>query len=125
MKIVSRLFWIALFVGVLVFGWRFAADHSSKVAIKIPALGETELTLWLVLLLAVALGALAMGLIAFFQVTRLRLLGWRYRKMIKSLEAEVHQLRNLPLAETDSPAAQIDVASESDPNAQRALGRGA
>jgi len=124
-KVVSRFFWIALFIGVLVFGWRFAADHSTMVTIKFASFHESQHTLWFVLLLAVGLGALSMGLIAFVQLTRLRLLGRRYRKMIKNLEAEVHQLRNLPLAETDSAAATLDVASESDSNAQRALGRGA
>jgi hypothetical protein len=119
------LFWIALFVGVLVFGWRFAADHSSQVTIKIPVVEEVQVTLWLALLLATAVGAAAAGLMAIFQIARLRLLARRYRKMIKGLESEVHQLRNLPLAETDSPVAQIDIATESDPISQRALGRGA
>jgi hypothetical protein len=125
MKVVSRLFWIALFVGVLVFGWRFAADHASPVTITLPFLAEIQITLWLALLFAVALGALGMGFLALYQLTRLRLLGRRYRKMIRGLESEVHQLRSLPLAEADSPAAQLGVVSDADPISQRALGRGA
>jgi uncharacterized integral membrane protein len=53
---------------------------------------------WLVLLVVFGLGVLLTTLLFLYQVTRLSLLARRYRKEVASLEAEVHKLRNLPLA---------------------------
>ena len=125
MRLASKLIWVAVFVGLLVFGWRFAANHAAQVSVHLPAVEEIQLTLWLALLLATAFGAVFTALVMFFQVARLQLLARRYRKIIKDLESEVHELRNLPLAETDSSAVQIDGDTESDSIIKRALGRGA
>jgi hypothetical protein len=58
---------------------------------------------WLALLAAFAVGAAAAGLIGLYQVAKLRLVARRYRKTVRGLEAEVHQLRTLPLS-SDEPA---------------------
>jgi hypothetical protein len=44
-----------------------------------------------------AAGAGAAGLLAVYRLARLGLVNRRYRKAVDGLEAEVHQLRNLPL----------------------------
>jgi hypothetical protein len=114
-----------LFVGILVLGWGFAADHEQLVTIKTPISSDAEVSLWLALLLAVALGAIAVGSIAAYQMARMGLLARRYRGIIRKLEAEVHELRNLPLDE-DAPApAKPTPELEGAAAARRALGRGA
>jgi len=122
---IRRAFWIAVFVGFLLFGWTFAAKNEIPVAITLPWIGEFQLSLWQALLLATALGVALTGVFTAYQVARLKLLSRRYRKMIRGLEAEVHQLRNLPLADAEPPAIPTESTPERDGVADRALGRGA
>lgn len=123
MRIVRKLLVAVLFVGVLVLGWRFAADHASGVVIRTPV-SESEVSLWLALLGAFALGVLLTGTIASLRLMRQGMLTRRYRKLIRDLESEVHQLRNLPLTAEDAPADGGDLVSDV-PETGRALGRGA
>jgi uncharacterized integral membrane protein len=105
--------------------WRFARDNSGSVTIVVPGLSDVEVLLWVALLAAFALGAILMGLAAAYRVARLGLLARRYRKIIRGLESEVHQLRNLPLTD-DEPASEGSVSEpEPVPAPRRALGRGA
>jgi len=98
MRLVLRLFWLALFVGVLVLGWKFAAANGSEVAISY-VFGElAPAPQWVALLVAFAAGAAASGLVGLYQVAKLRLVTRRFRKTVRGLEAEVHQLRTLPLS---------------------------
>ncbi len=103
MRWARRLLLIATFVGVLVLGWRFAAENSTPVTVGY-LLGEwVGVALWLVVLLAFGVGVAVAGLLAVYQLARLALVTRRYRKTAHEFEAEVHQLRNLPLA-SDEPA---------------------
>ena len=105
--------------------WRFATDNSGAVIIKAPVSGDVEVLLWIALLSAFALGAILTALAVAYQAARLGLLVRRYRKIIRGLESEVHQLRNLPLTD-DEPAPGRSVSeSEVAPAPRRALGRGA
>jgi len=125
MRLVRRLLGVILFVGILVLGWRFAADHAGLVTLKTPVSSDAEISLWLALLLALALGAIAAGSVAAYQVARLGLLARRYRRIIRRLEAEVHELRNLPLDE-DTPVRATPIPElNGAPAPRRALGRGA
>jgi hypothetical protein len=125
MRLVRRLLGIVVFVAILVLGWRFAADHSGLVIIKAPGLGGADISLWLALLLAFALGAILASAVAAYQVARLGLLARHYRKTIRGLESEVHQLRNLPLGD-DGPVPEEPVSElDGSPASRRALGRGA
>jgi uncharacterized integral membrane protein len=103
MRTVLRLFWAAVFVGVLVLGWKFAAANGVPVTVSW-VFGElAPVPLWLALLAAFAVGAGVALLAAFYQYARLGLVARRYRKTMRGLEAEVHQLRNLPLANEEPP----------------------
>jgi len=125
MQLARRLVGIALFVAILVLGWNFAAEHSERVTIYIPFTAGLEVTLWLALLVAFGLGAALTGTVAMLRATRQGLVARRYRRMIRDLEAEIHQLRNLPLS-GDEPAAVEPPAGDGDvPAPKRALGRGA
>ena len=98
MRLVLRLFWVACFVGVLVVGWRFAAANGAEVPISY-VFGElAPVPQWLALLVAVAVGVALSGLVGLYQVAKLRLVTRRFRKTVRGLEAEVHQLRALPLS---------------------------
>jgi uncharacterized integral membrane protein len=97
-----RLVWVVVFVGVLVFGWWFAAANGAPVPVSY-VFGELAPTpLWLVLLGAFALGGALAGLIGAYQALKRGLVMRRYRKSLRGLEAELHQLRNLPLAAGDA-----------------------
>jgi hypothetical protein len=52
---------------------------------------------WLALLVAFAGGVLFAALLGFYQIAKLGLVTRRYRKAVRGLESEVHQLRSLPL----------------------------
>jgi uncharacterized integral membrane protein len=125
MKLMRRLLGAAVFVAILVFGWRFAADHSGPVQVKLPGLAGIEVTLWMALLAAFGLGAVIVTVIASLRIARLQLVSRRYRKVIRDLEAEVHQLRNLPLAEETAAPAKLTAEAGEATSAGRALGRGA
>ena len=122
MQVARRLLGVVLFVAVLVLGWNFAAEHSSPVTIHFPFTQGLEVTLWAALLAALGLGVALTGTAAMLRATRQGLVARRYRRMIRDLEAEIHQLRNLPLAADDSAPA---VAEGVPPAPKRALGRGA
>jgi len=124
MRFARKLLVAALFVGVLVLGWRFAADHSALVVIKIPAVEDVEVPLWMTLLVSFAIGAASTGALAAMQLARQGLLSRRYRKIIRDLEAEVHQLRNLPLSEEEATL-EATSSGSTDPDSGRVLGRGA
>jgi len=98
MRLTRRILGIALFVALLVGGWRFAAENSQAVSVHYLVGSFESVPVWLVLFCAFATGAAATGALALVQSARLRLEARRYRKAVRGLEAEVHQLRNLPLA---------------------------
>ena len=115
MRALRRVLAIAAFVGVLVAGWRFAADHPQPVRIHY-WVGETgDIALWVALLGAFAAGGVTVGAFAAFELTRLSLLARRWRRAAARLESQVHELRNLPLSpgepgeldlEADAPLGQ-------------------
>jgi uncharacterized integral membrane protein len=102
MRWLARLLWMGLIVGMLVLGWWFAAANADAVAVNYVFGALAPMPLWMALLAAFGIGAAGAGLLAFYQIAKLGLVTRRYRKTVRGLEAEVHQLRNLPLS-TDDP----------------------
>jgi hypothetical protein len=125
MRLARRLLVVAVFGAAFYLAWRFAMDNSGAVIIKAPVLDDVEVLLWIALLAAFALGAILAGLAAAYQVARLGLLARRYRKIIRGLESEVHQLRNLPLTALEPEVGEPVSGPEAPPASRRALGRGA
>ncbi len=105
MQTVRRLLALALFAGLFVVAWRFASANATEIQIDLLLLQLPAVPIWVALLSAVGLGALSAGVSLGYQVIKKNLLARRYRKTVKSLESEIHQLRNLPLAGTDSALA--------------------
>ena len=113
---------IVLFAGALYLCVRLPALHAEPVRLDY-LLGAVEgVPLWQALLGAFLAGALASGILALLSITRARMLARRYRKSARSLEAELHELRSLPLA----PGAREEDADEEIPETREraALGRG-
>jgi uncharacterized integral membrane protein len=99
MRLARRLLAIAVFVGLLTAGWQFAASNSQPVVVRHPAGEFAERALWVVLLVAFGSGVVLAALVAVVRGAQIRLVSRRYRKLTDSLQAEVHQLRSLPLSE--------------------------
>jgi len=95
---VAWLSGVALFVAALWIGWSFRAGNASSVDLDLIWLRLEGVALWWVILMAGGAGALLAGGGVGFAWLRARLLNRRYRKRIRQLESELHQLRSLPLA---------------------------
>jgi hypothetical protein len=81
MRVVRRLLGFAAFVGLLVAGWLFAAEHPQPVRIRY-GVGETgDIALWVALLGAFGLGAASVGIAAVYRLVRLGMLARRYRNL--------------------------------------------
>jgi len=114
MQTVRRLLVIALFAGLFVVAWRFASANATEIQIDLLLLQLPAVPIWVALLTAVGLGALSAVVSLGYQVIKKNLLARRYRKKVRSLESEIHQLRNLPLAGTDSALALSADAEDQD-----------
>ncbi len=99
MRLARRLLAIAVFAGLLVAGWQFAANNAQPVPVYYPGGEFAGRALWVVLLVAFGSGVVLSALVAVVRGARIRLVSRRYRKLVDSLQAEVHQLRSLPLSE--------------------------
>jgi uncharacterized membrane protein YciS (DUF1049 family) len=107
-----RLVGIALFVGLVVATVMLRDANSQPIEINymFGALGDVPL--WGVVAASFGLGAVAMGLVLSARLARGSLSQRRYRRVVAGLEAEVHQLRNLPVAEP-GPSAPAQIAAVS------------
>jgi uncharacterized integral membrane protein len=104
MRIARRVLLLGLFVAALVVGWRLATENGGLVTVHYLAGELPALPLWAVVLVSFASGVTLAGAVGFYQLAKLGLINRRYRKTAHGLEAEVHQLRNLPLSTEDSTA---------------------
>jgi len=123
-KFVLLVVGVALFVGALVAGWNFGAANATTIDIDLLWITVADVSVWKLSLAAFGLGAGSVGLIASFLGLRGFELRRRYRKTIRRLESELHQLRSLPL----SGSKQAEPAEESElakaPVAKVSGGRG-
>jgi len=118
---------LGLVLGVNVVGWMFYTANSAVVTIDLLGFMVLEVSVWKLTLGSFALGATLVGLVAGILALRGFELRRRYRKTIRQLESELHQLRSLPLS--DSPQRpESSRAVVSDPGGQgipaAASGRG-
>ncbi len=111
MRLTRRLLAIVVFVGLLIAGWQFANSNAQLVPVHYPGGEFEERALWVVLLVAFGSGVALAALVAVVRGAQLRLVSRRYRKLTDSLQAEVHQLRSLPLSEQSPTPASGSVPS--------------
>ena len=76
----------------------FAVGNQTPVPVYYLFGRAEEQPLWLVTGIALLLGATAAWLASLWLISRAKLAERRYRKQTERLEAEIHELRNLPLA---------------------------
>ncbi|HME72954.1 MAG TPA: LapA family protein [Myxococcota bacterium] len=116
----------ALFVGALVFGWRFRASNETLVPVDFLVGVLPPIPIWKILCATFLLGAAAATLVCLFQLVRLSLTARRYRKALGQLEAEIHELRTLPLRTPGAPDVSAEPSRQAHPVArlEHAPGRG-
>ena len=102
MRWVRRWIGVALIAAVLIGGWSLKSGNDEPVAVDF-LFGEIQLELWEALLCAFAVGFVLAGAGWLWSGVRARMTLRRYRKEVGGLEAEIHQLRNLPLATAGEP----------------------
>ncbi len=113
-----------MFVGLLVVGWRLAARNSATLKVDFLVGTFADVPVWLTVLGAFGAGVAVMALVVGYQWMKLGMLTRRYRKTVSRLDAEIHQLRNLPLA-IDEPVTEAHDAEERIAvSSQGAVGRG-
>ena len=121
MKLLRRLLVLGFFAAALVVGWRFAATNGGLVTVDLLMVQATDVAMWVVLGVTFGAGAALTAVFAMLRLARVSLESRRYRRFAAKLEAEIHQLRNLPLvAESASPTLR---AASFDPP-ERAAGGG-
>ncbi len=99
MHILRALILVAILGGLVAAGVLFVRSNEAPVSVDLLLTQVPDTSLWLVLLVTFAAGAALAGLVGLFEVTRYGLVARRYRKTVARLESEIHQLRNLPLAD--------------------------
>ena len=88
MRWLRRALLLAVIIGVMVAGWRFASENREAVTVDY-LVGELALVpLWQVILVAFGAGAGLVALVALYASLRNGLVRRRYRKAIGGLEAE-------------------------------------
>jgi uncharacterized integral membrane protein len=115
MRWLRRLLLLAVIVALMVAGWRFASENQAPVTVNYVFGQFAAVELWKVLLASFAAGAGLVALYLLFSSARNGLARHRYRKAIGGLEAEIHQLRNLPLAPESKATDPTSLAPGSDP----------
>ena len=97
MVLIRRVLGVALFVGLLVLGWKFASHNGDPVIVHY-VFGVTESQpVWLVVMLACLMGLGLAGLFLGFVLLRDRVALRRLRKIVSGLEGELRDFRNIPV----------------------------
>jgi len=104
MRNVRRLLAVAIFVAALVLGWRFADANLAPVSVHYLVGAIDGVPLWAALVGSFLAGASLAWIATLIPLARLGLTARRWRKVARELEAELHQLRNLPLASSSESA---------------------
>jgi hypothetical protein len=97
MKLVRRGLLIVFFIGLLWACLEFIRRNDAPVTVDLLVTIVETVVLWKVLVVASGIGAGVALLLAGTSILLARLETRRYRKVVRKLESEVHQLRNLPL----------------------------
>lgn len=112
MKILRLGVVLALVGAVVVAAVQFVRRNEGPVTVDLWFTTLPDVALWLVLLAAFGLGAALVALVSLFELGRQSLVARRYRRAAARLENEIHQLRNLPLADAEpAPPGERDLAA--------------
>lgn len=118
MLIVRRVLLAAFVIALLVIVRLFPDQNDNRIDIDLLFTSIEGVSLWLALIATFLGGVLLTALFSGLLLIKSKLLGRRYRKAIADLEAEVHHLRNLPLAGGDSSESPAGLAERASAPAQ-------
>ena len=107
MKILRRVLAFALLVALLWAFYRFAQANADLTTIDLVYAKLPEAPQWMVLIATFGLGAVLATLLLLYHMARQGLVTRRYRKTVRGLESEIHQLRNLPLAGGEGSGSEL------------------
>ena len=124
MHILRRLLLLVLLGAVVWAGVQFVRTNESPVTVDLLLTQVSGVALWLTLLVAFGLGAGLAAAICLFEVARYGMVARRYRKTAARLESEIHQLRNLPLADEGGAPELVGESSVMAPPGGPAASRG-
>jgi hypothetical protein len=101
-----RRFSVVIFLILLAtFSWFFARSNSALITVDVLAGAVTDVSLWLVVYVTFALGALLAGSLALYTISRLGIVTLRQRSSLRKLEAELSGLRGQsPTATRPTPS---------------------
>ena len=88
---------VAFFVAILWLGWSFRAENATPIDLDLIWIRFPNVELWRVILVSTGIGAIVSTFFVGFAWMRSRLLNRRYRRAIRRLETELHEMRSLPL----------------------------
>ncbi|MBW2267518.1 MAG: LapA family protein [Deltaproteobacteria bacterium] len=114
MRWFRRILWGGLIVGLVFGSHYFVQNNEQAVTLDFAVLHFEAVALWMVLLCAFTAGFGVAAAAAMLRGARLRFESRRYRKEARKLEAEVHELRTLPLATPGDGSASLPDATSSD-----------
>ena len=106
MVVVRRALLLILLSGFIYGVWRLTSANATSVDIDFVVIAFHNVPLWAALGIAFVSGALLAAFVSSIEIARKSLTARKYRKTVGSLEAEVHQLRNLPLAQPEEAPAK-------------------
>jgi uncharacterized integral membrane protein len=112
-----RLAAIAVLVLAAVFVGLLPANNALPVSLHYVVGQSPEMPLYWVVLLSILLGIFVASVPLSYLLLKRGLVMRRYRKLMNGLEAEVHQLRSLPLSANDKPDAAPPSAVSTDSEA--------
>ena len=98
MKILRRLIGLVLGVAALYGAYRLAQANGDPVTVDYVYGTLPEAPQWMVVGAAFLSGAALTALLLTYRLAKQGLVARRYRKTVRGLESEIHELRNLPLA---------------------------
>ncbi|MDJ0847417.1 MAG: lipopolysaccharide assembly protein LapA domain-containing protein [Myxococcota bacterium] len=112
MKWARRILLLAIVVALPIGSYQFVSRNEQTIAIDYLAGRLEGVEIWAAVGACFGVGFLLGWLFALLLGARRTLEARRYRKAVRSLEAEVHQLRNLPLSPDEESAAATSHETE-------------
>jgi len=103
MKLFLRIATLAIIAALIWAAVRFILANDASIEIDYLLSSSVDLLLWQGLVFAFALGWVAATAVFGVGWLRARIETRRYRKAHAKIEAEVHQLRSLPIGDTPAP----------------------
>jgi hypothetical protein len=100
-KRIRRIAVVLFLILLATFSWFFARSNSALITVDVLAGAVTDVSLWLVVYVTFALGALVSGSLALYTISRLGIVALRQRSSLRRLESELSSLRQQPSPEVE------------------------